>query len=397
MKKNVVLFGAYDRYNYGDNLMPIVFHDYIKKYHADKFEKTNFIFASITESDLSLYRSPKTKAIKDVYSTLIDGDAIIAVGGEILCAPNSTLFLHMPRNKLVNDVLIKMNSLPLLRKIVQLSARICNPMPWDFPYIVDKSKLNEGVKVIYNTVGGSLNGLRVNKKVELTERLSSADYISVRDTRTQKNLSCINDVILAPDSVHIISDLYTDDYIESNVSDSISIKLKSEYICFQAAPSKIASSLEDIVSFIKALSVNNQQKVVLLPIGYASGHDDYHLLNRIHNELPTHTELLFDLNLWEIMSVIKNSNLYIGTSLHGAITALTFGVPHFGLNKSIYKLDGFLNDWSVAPYNQCYSMKEIETLSKNVAELPRDLLNEAVKINNDAIKNNFNRVVDVIF
>lgn len=128
-----------------------------------------------------------------------------------------------------------------------------------------------------------------------------------RDTRTQKNLSCINDVILAPDSVHIISDLYTDDYIESNVSDSISIKLKSEYICFQAAPSKIASWLEDIVSFIKALIINNQQKVVLLPIGYASGHDDYHLLNRIHNELSTHTELLFDLNLWEIMSVIKKT------------------------------------------------------------------------------------------
>lgn len=83
--------------------------------------------------------------------------------------------------------------------------------------------------------------------------------------------------------------------------------------------------------------------------------------------------------------------------MHGAITALTFGVPHFGLNKSIYKLVRFLNDWSVAPYNQCYSMKEIETLSKNVAELPRALLSEAVKINNDEIKNNFNRIIDVNF
>lgn len=396
MKKNVVLYGAYDRYNYGDNLMPIVFHDYVKKFRPEKYKHINFIFSSITDSDLSLYHSPKTIAIKDVYATLVNGDAIIAVGGEILCAPNSTLFLHMPRNKRFNDVLTKMNSLPVLRKLVQISARIFNPTPWDFPYLIDKSKLSEGIKVIYNTVGGSLNGLRQNKRNELANRLSTADYVSVRDTRTLENLQCIDDVALAPDSVHIISELYDDEFIESKVSTEVVEQLDSNFICFQAAPAKVSASEDDIVKFIRSLSVNNNQKVVLLPIGYASGHDDFYLLEKIHAALPDNTEFLYDLNVWEIMYVVKKSNLYIGTSLHGAITALAFGVPHFGLNKSIYKLDGFLSDWSVYPYNQCYSMSEIERLSQNVNNLPHIELQALVKENNDKVKHNFNQILDII-
>lgn len=396
MKTNVVLYGAYDRYNYGDNLMPIVFHDYTKKFRPEKYENINFIFSSITDSDLSSYHAPKTTAIKDVYSSLVGGDVIIAVGGEILCAPNSTLFLHMPRNKKLNDILTKMNALPVLRKLVQAAARAFNPTPWDFPYLIDKSKLGKGVKVIYNTAGGSLNGLRPHKRDELANRLSTADYVSVRDTRTLENLECIDDVALAPDSVHIISELYDDEFIESKVSAEVVEKLDSKFICFQAAPAKVSATQGDIVKFIRNLSENNNQKVVLLPIGYASGHDDFYLLEKIHTMLPGHTEILYDLNVWEIMYVIKKSNLYIGTSLHGAITALAFGVPHFGLNKSIYKLDGFLSDWSVFPYNQCYSMSEIEKLSQNVIELPREELKASVKENNEKVKSNFNNILDLI-
>ncbi|ANQ25219.1 polysaccharide pyruvyl transferase family protein [Vibrio natriegens] len=396
MKRNVVLFGAYDRYNYGDNLMPIVFHDYTKKFHPEKFESFNFIFSSITESDLTAYHSPKTTAIKDVYNTLVDGDSIIAVGGEILCAPNSTLFLHMPRNKQFNDVLTKMNSLPVLRKLVQACARIFNPIPWDFPYLVDKSKLNAGVKVIYNTAGGSLNGLRPNKRTELANRLSSSDYISVRDTRTQRNLESINNVVLAPDSVHIISELYDDDYIFEKVSDHLKPILGQDYICFQAAPAKLSESIQEVISFIRNVSVKNNQKVVLLPIGYASGHDDFYLLEKINKQIPEHTELLYNLNVWEIMSIIKESNLYIGTSLHGAITALSFSVPHFGLNKEIYKLDGFLSDWSVHPYDQCYSLIEIEKMCIDIRNLPRQCINGAAKDNNDKVKENFERILGSI-
>lgn len=396
MKTNVVLYGAYDRYNYGDNLMPIVFHDYTKKFRPEKYEDINFIFASITDSDLSSYHSPKTTAIKDIYDTLVGGDAIIAVGGEILCASNSTLFLHMPRNKKFNDILTKMNTMPVLRKLVQAAARTLNPTPWDFPYLVDKSKLSEGVKVIYNTPGGSLNGLGQNKRNELANRLSTADYVSVRDTRTLENLQCIDDVALAPDSVHIISELYDDEFIESKVAAEVVEKLNYNFICFQAAPEKVSASHDDIVQFIRKLSDNNNQKVVLLPIGYASGHDDLYLLEKVHSALPEHTDLLYDLNVWEIMYAIKKSNLYIGTSLHGAITALAFGVPHFGLNKSIYKLDGFLSDWSVFPYDQCYSMSEIERLSQNVSELPRMELKASVRENNDKVKHNFNQILDII-
>jgi polysaccharide pyruvyl transferase WcaK-like protein len=92
------------------------------------------------------------------------------------------------------------------------------------------------------------------------------------------------------------------------------------------------------------------------------------------------------------MYVIKNAYTFFGTSLHGIITAMSFGVPHFGLNKSIKKLDSFLRDWSVAPFNQCYDAYEMSSLIssfnlKNVVVLKEKsaIIIDAVKANNDSI------------
>ena len=50
MKYTIVLYGAFDRYNYGDNLMPILFEMYMVKNHPDIEQRANFIYASIQDS-----------------------------------------------------------------------------------------------------------------------------------------------------------------------------------------------------------------------------------------------------------------------------------------------------------------------------------------------------------
>ena len=43
-KRQVILYGAFDRYNYGDNLMPILLEMYFNRYHEDKVKDIEFVF-----------------------------------------------------------------------------------------------------------------------------------------------------------------------------------------------------------------------------------------------------------------------------------------------------------------------------------------------------------------
>jgi hypothetical protein len=368
MKKKIALFGAYDRYNYGDNLMPILLEMYIKKYRPEKLNDYEFIHASISNSDLTAYSCFPTTSIGDVIQDLKEGDYLIVVGGEVLCASNATLFLHMPKPKLLNDFYIQLNKLPIVRKLFKRWADLQYRAPWNYPYLPDGKMLKNGVRIKYNTVGGSLDSLPTKDKSSISKRLSDATYISVRDKRTLDNLSNIPGVKLYPDSAFIMSDLCAEDFLEGNVRDDLLEYVKKRYVVFQAAPSKLGDSLENLVKELSKLFVLNSKRILLLPIGYAAGHDDLYILREVHKKIPDFTDLKTNLNIWEIMYLIKHSDFYMGTSLHGVITAMSFGKPHFGINPKIQKLDAFLNDWSIAPFNHCYSVSEIATLPATLSD-----------------------------
>ncbi|MFA0337320.1 polysaccharide pyruvyl transferase family protein [Vibrio breoganii] len=396
-KKKLVIYGAFDRYNYGDNLMPIVFEDYLRKYESYILDEFDVIYSSICDSDLSRYDCLKTVAIRESFSQLRNGDAILVAGGEVLCSKNSTLFLHMPRSKWKNDILTRINRLPVLRDILNLYARYALACPWSYPYIPDQSKLADGVKVIYNTVGGSIMGLRKYKLSfnDIKSRLEKSDYLSVRDKRTVNNIDGI-DSNLAPDSVHIISELYDEKFLQKKVRPEVKSMTEGDYICFQAAPNKIGENIVDVSNNLRLISANNNCRILLLPIGYASGHDDEYYLRELHSHISDISEIATDLTVWEIMYVIKESTAYLGTSLHGAITALSFSKPHFGLNRKIIKLNDFLLDWSVPPFNRNYATDEIAKLGQPIKNIDLSGLQERVQINNSLIKENFTNIVNCL-
>jgi polysaccharide pyruvyl transferase WcaK-like protein len=363
MKKKIALFGAYDRYNYGDNLMPILLEMYLKKYSPEKLNDYEFIHTSISDSDLTVYSCFPTRSISNVIGELKQDDCLIVVGGEVLCASNATLFLHMPKPKLLNDFYILLNRFPIARRFFKKWADLQYRAPWNYPYLPDWKMLADGVNIKYNTVGGSLGTLPLKDKIELSERLTRAKYISVRDKRTLDNLSDISDIKLYPDSAFLMSDLCSEEFLVGNVSPTLLEYIKKRYVVFQAAPSKLGDSLENLVNELSKLYEVNNKRILLLPIGYAAGHDDLYILREVHKKIPDITDLKTDLNIWEIMYLIKHSDFYMGTSLHGVITAMSFGKPHFGINPKIPKLDAFLSDWSIAPFDHCYSVSEIGTLS----------------------------------
>ncbi|WP_194091041.1 polysaccharide pyruvyl transferase family protein [Vibrio hibernica] len=395
--KKIILYGAFDRYNFGDNLMPIVFETFFKKCHPEAIENFEFIYSSISSSNLSRYLCLKTQSINDVVKYINDGDIIVVVGGEVLCADSLTLFTHMPKPKKINDLLRFLNKVPHVNFILRNMLSYIYHAPWSYPYIPDKSLINKDVKVIYNTVGGGIQHLDEKNKKNITSRLNEANFISVRDSRTYEDLNCtISDIVYSPDSVYLISSLYNECDIISKVREKIRNSYDYDYIIFQAAPDKVGFNIDFISEKLRIISRENNKKIILLPIGYASGHDDFYFLKDLHALIPECSELVYDLNVWEILYMIKNSEAYIGTSLHGAIVAMSYGLPHYGLNENIKKLDAFLKNWSVKPFNRCYSIDEIVDIIPTIDNVVIDSLRMNNNKNFKLIERNFEIIFNVI-
>lgn len=51
--KSINIIGAFDRYNYGDLLFPIIIEEYIKKYNCELIKKYKLEYYALVQSDLS--------------------------------------------------------------------------------------------------------------------------------------------------------------------------------------------------------------------------------------------------------------------------------------------------------------------------------------------------------
>ncbi|WP_062810823.1 polysaccharide pyruvyl transferase family protein [Alcanivorax sp. NBRC 102028] len=368
--KDVVLIGAFDRYNYGDNLMPIVFESFMKNFYPDFFSQGRLIFASLTASDLSNFKAKKTVSIASVFAD--EGpspDVVIAVGGEILCASSSTLYNHMGYKSFFS-LIIKILTKFKFHSFANVLCRRFFRLPWEYPYIPIPTAAK---KTAFNTVGGGVG--RNNKEIvkhSVEQRLQDADFISVRDTNTKNSLADIVATDLYPDSVIAISHFFSKDFLECNSSRKIKLLKNKKYICVQVAPKKAGAEVREYAKVLSNIKRRYGLSVILCPIGYAAGHDDLRFLLSLKKEMGSDCDVLMDLSLWEIMFVISQSSCFIGTSLHGVITALSYSVPYLGLNPKIRKLDSFLSDWGFGISNRCYSITEIFPLIAKVLDFDNE-------------------------
>lgn len=389
----IVLIGAFDRYNYGDNLMPMLLEAFVEKYYPEILVNNEMIFAALTHSDLTGYMVKPTVSLGDVVRThKQDIAAIICVGGEVMGASSSTLFQHM------NHPLLMRRAISSIKKFSPFLANvICQKyygLPWEYPYVPDKKTLEPSTKIIMNTIGGGLSTRR-HYLQDVGHRLESLDYLSVRDRRTEVSLSDFGAPKLYPDSVMMISDLVSDEFLESHLTEALREDATGNYLVFQASPYKSGCDSAMIVSVLEKISNTTGLDIFLCPIGYAKGHDDYDFLRDVQETSKGRFKLFYNLNVWEILWLIRKSKLFIGTSLHGVITAMSYGLPHFGLNPSVKKLQSFLETWSIEPFNRCYTadglIGAVESLMK-IQDINTSLQENSSYLKDLVEENNHNMV-----
>lgn len=381
-RKSINIIGAFDRYNYGDLLFPIVIEKYINENRKDLLKKYDLRYFGLVESNLSAVGGKKTEALKDLYNEeLSKNSMIIVAGGDVLPARISSMDVDLSSNNLsmiFKKVIIKTINRRNFEKISMKKFDLITRFPW----IVEKDNFKNNIFVAYNAVGGStLNELPNFEVDEIKRNMSKSDYISVRDNKSLENVKDLNSK-LYPDSATIMSKFFPISILKNKISSNVDNFVKNngnKYICIQSNLCSIRGKEEVLVRELEKIHREKGVEILLLPIGIAANHDDNIALNRLKKYFNVKVNHIEKLNIYDIMYLIANSRFFAGTSLHGNITAMSYAIPHIGLNRKISKLDNYLKTWDLEEQNHCIDFEELYDEFKIISKIPERNLEDKRK------------------
>jgi len=208
---------------------------------------------------------------------------------------------------------------------------------WPTPYVPDR-ELAERAILVTNAIGASSLGLlNAKARTAVVAALAKAAFVSVRDVPGQSALQAHGVAsTLAPDSVAILQRLRPATEIV-NEGDLV----------FQCSRAWLRSRGEMVLSQLVSLS-KSYSRIRLLPIGLAGGHADDQALAPLvasaKSAGASNVELVGVDTVWDVADAISQAEIFVGTSLHGHITSMAYGIPSVGLS-GISKLDAYLATW----------------------------------------------------
>ncbi|MEC1524812.1 polysaccharide pyruvyl transferase family protein, partial [Neobacillus niacini] len=259
--------------------------------------------------------------------------------------------LSLQANNVINytyEIASRLIGEPRVSKYIRKRMKVKDDMPW----VIDPNSFTPSVKVIYNTVGGSK--IKQTNRQYLSRALANASFISVRDNTTTGNLgniidSKIDDVNVYPDSALIMSDIFSKELLleKSTKATSTWIKREKPYLVFQVNKHIGKDKIDILAEKLHKIHEYTNLDIVLLPIGTAANHEDHIPLMSIKTK-ANNAKFIYlpsEENIYEIMCLIAHAKIYVGTSLHGAITSLSYNIPHLAFTDKITKLIEFIKTW----------------------------------------------------
>lgn len=376
--EKILIIGAFDRYNYGDLLFPLIIEKQLNTYGKD----FQYQYFGIVESDLSKEGGKPTQGLQAFYEQLSnreDKASVIIAGGEALgvtwnslYAALSTPFQKIHRHHVRLSKFIDLNR--VAKKLLKGKTTL--------PFVFDRVDFPGIKKIVLNSLGGSgLTKALFDRYPFLQHKLQRADYLAVRDGLTIENLRQNKvEAHLFPDSAILMSEFYPIDQLEKSVTKDVADYVKKNrgnYVFFQINKKTTVGKESLIAEELDKIYQNDETQICLCPIGKALNHDDHEALKAVQAKLRCPSTYFDADHIWDIMYLIANAKAYAGTSLHGAITSMSYAVPHVGL--VVEKLDAYLETWGVegnnygVPFDQIHKQYVTATLIDKAAyEAARD-------------------------
>lgn len=323
-----ILFGAFDRHNFGDLLFPHVV--------AAMLPERRLRFAGLLERDLRPFGGHLVEAIaKQAASRDVRPFDIVPVGGELLtCDAWEAAVMLAPETR----VRATIDAQPAWARDPAGWARANFGLPARAPYVLSKADFPCARRVLFNAIGGVDLAQRDSRmRADLVSALHDADDVTVRDATTQCLLEAEGIATRRlPDPAVMIAELFGDIVAEHAASEAVSSvrdTCPNGYLAIQfSADFGDDRTLDEIARGLDLAAASHGLGVVFFRAGIAPWHDTLETYDRARKRMRTPSvSLMTSPNVWDICAVIAGSRAYCGSSLHGSIVAAAFSVPHVNL------------------------------------------------------------------
>lgn len=324
MQQPIILFGAFDRHNFGDLLFPHIV--------AAMMPGQALVFAGLAERDLRPFGGHAVQALSRLPIDDVDHPCtLVHVGGEILdCGAWEAAVMLLPPDQ-AQRTIAYLRTRPGERRAWVKSMLGTSALA---PYAVSRRTHPGLARVVYNAVGGSsLDRSEARLRAEVLADLKAADSVSVRDGRTRAHLAAAGiEARLVPDSAVMVAELF-DARIRLHAREGAVARAMQAfprgYIAVQfSADFGDDDSLAQIATQLHHLAGREDCGIVLFRAGVAPWHDELEALRRVATSLRHGSAQVFEsLDVWDICALIAHGRAYCGSSLHGSIVANAFGRP----------------------------------------------------------------------
>ncbi len=351
MDAPIILFGAFDRHNFGDMLFPHV--------AAALLPGRRHVFAGIAQRDLRPWGGHAVEALRAVAASLGDRPAtLIHVGGEILSCDAWQAAVMLEQPAAARLVVRRLDGHPgeqreWARATLGTQARA--------PYATTARATFPGpLRVAYLAVGGvELDACDGALRSDVLAALAAADDLSVRDRQTQARLQAAGITArLAPDPAVMVAELFGET-VRARAQTGEVARLRDAfpqgYLAVQfSADFGDDETLARLAAQLDRVSASTGLGIALFRAGAAPWHDELDALQRLAARLRGKSATVFEsLDLWDICALIAAARGYCGSSLHGRIVAMAFALPRVNLRHPSAqartgKQAAFASTWDLA-------------------------------------------------
>jgi hypothetical protein len=377
----VVLFGAFDRHNFGDMLFPHV---------ASALLNTEpLIFAGLVARDLRPCSGHDVHALRDVIAGASHPLNLIHAGGELLGCDAWEAAVMASEESEVEGAIRQLDHRPVQR--AQWAGQKLG-MGDIVPYAVSRIVLPPNSQLHFHAVGGvQLNVREKAFRNEVIAKLKDASSITVRDAETQSNLQSLGMAVdLVPDPAVMVSRLFDGKIRAAAVNGEVSAlcrRYPHGYIAVQcSADYDDDASIGLIAAQLDLICNRTHLGCVFFRAGAAPWHDSLQCYHRIAQRMKIAAPHIFEsLDLWEICAVISCSRLICASSLHARIVAMAYGLPRLtfkhtassivqGGAAALTKHDAYLSTWELPALQAVVSLDRIAETASHALQCDGGLL-----------------------
>lgn len=354
----LVLFGAFDRHNFGDLLLGHIAAAQAARLASDR----PLHFAGLAVRDLradggvqvqpvdAIARALRLRAAADPQAA---PPGLLQVGGEILdCRAYEAAIMLMGRDEAARAIAHHDRDLAGRERWAQQWLGIARQLP----YLASAPILPPATRIVHaGSGGGGLAGLPGAVQAEACAALRSAALVQVRDRRTQAWLATAGIAAgLAPDPAALVARVLGAQIAkraEQGEPARIRARFPGGWIAAQlSAECGDDATLDALAVGLDRLLHDTGLGLVLWCAGRAPWHDDPAVLRRLRERLrePARCLVAASTHLLELCALLAGCTLCLASSLHARIVAEAFARPAASLVRAGAqgdKLRAYLETW----------------------------------------------------